>query len=78
MLDFLNMRVNLVNLKIILLQLFAVFMAWYTTSQIIEVHGHRILSYVSGLFYSLFFIFVLFLCFLNAIKTAPNIYIYIY
>jgi hypothetical protein len=64
------MKVNLVNLKIILLQFFAVFMVWYLTSNYHVFFNE--LSYDSSLFYPLFFIIVLFLCFSKCNQNSPQ------
>lgn len=68
------MKLNLVNLKIILLQFFAVLMVWYLAETIIERNqaGMQGLSYNLGLFYSLFFFIVLFLCFFKCNQNSPQ------
>ena len=74
------MKVNLVNLKIILLLYISVLMVWYLAySQIVEMNKHmgfNELSYDSSLFYSLFFIILLFSCFFKCNKNSPQ-YIFI-
>lgn len=70
------MKVNLVNLKIILVLFFAVLMVWYLVgSQILETYrnkGFNELSYDSSLFYSLFFLIVLFSCFFKCNQNSPQ------
>jgi hypothetical protein len=68
------MKVNLVNLKIILLQFFAVLMVWYLAESIIERSqaGLLGLSLNLGLFYSLFFFIILFLCFFKCNQNSPQ------
>jgi hypothetical protein len=70
------MKVNLVNLKIILLLFFAVLMVWYLAdSQIVEMNkyaGFNELSFDLSLFYSLFFIVVLFSCFFKCDQNSPQ------
>ena len=70
------MKVNLVNLKIILLLFFAVLMVWYLAdSQIVEMNkyaGFNELSFDLNLFYSLLFIVVLFSCFFKCNQKSPQ------
>jgi hypothetical protein len=70
------MKVNLVNLKIILLLFFAVLMVWYLAdSQIVEMYkyqGFNELSFDLNLFYSLLFIVVLFSCFFKCNQKSPQ------
>ena len=70
------MKVNLVNLKIILLLFFEVLMVWYLAdSQIVEMNkhaGYNQLSFDLNLFYSLLFIVVLFSCFFKCNQNSPQ------
>jgi hypothetical protein len=70
------MKVNLVNLKIILLQFFAVLMVWYLAdNQIVEMNtkaGFNELIFNLDLFYSLFFIIPLFLIFFKCNQNSPQ------
>ena len=72
------MKVNLVNLKIILPLFFAVLMVWYLAdNQIVEMYKYKKvafneLSYDSSLFYSLFFIIVLFSFFFKCNQKSPQ------
>jgi hypothetical protein len=70
------MKVNLVNLKIILLQFFSVLVVWYLADNlIVEMYkyaGFNKLSYDSSLFYSLFFIIALFLCFFKCNQNSTQ------
>lgn len=70
------MKVNLVNLKIILLLFFEVLMVWYLAdSQIVETNkymGFNELSFDLNLFYSLLFIVVLFSCFFKCNQNSPQ------
>ena len=70
------MKLNLVNLKIILLLFFAVLMVWYLAdSQIVEMNkymGFNELSFDLNLFYSLLFIVVLFSCFFKCNQKSPQ------
>ena len=70
------MKVNLVNLKIILLLFFAILMVWYLAdSKIVEMNkykGFNELSFDLNLFYSLPFIVVLFSCFFKCNQKSPQ------
>jgi hypothetical protein len=70
------MKVNLVNLKIILLHFFSVLVVWYLADNlIVEMNkraGFNKLSYDSSLFYSLFFIIALFLCFFKCNQNSTQ------
>ena len=68
------MKVNLVNLKIILLQFFAVLMVQYLLNNhiILRAFFFNQLSYNLNLFYSLFFIIALFLFFFKCDQNSPQ------
>lgn len=67
------MKVNLVNLKIILLLSFAVLMVWYLADNyIVKIYGFNELSFDLNLFYSLFFIIFLFSCFFKCNQKSPQ------
>jgi hypothetical protein len=70
------MKVNLVNLKIILLLFFAILMVWYLAdSKIVEMNkyvGFNELIFNLDLFYSLPFIVVLFSCFFKCNQKSPQ------